>query len=250
MRSTESRVRIGARAALLFAVAALAAGCPAPGYHPGQKSETRRVLVFPLNVVAAMPRELIGGSRHVDQVMLDYLAERGMAVDTIGFADAQAAWHQGESDCRAEKKKGCDRFDGVAPFVARHQRAEHGYDMLLVPYLLLRGARTNGVVARFDGVERPLETTGYASGYAPDYPYPLFNAGRVRAASLRVFGFSPDGKKRFTGIGGLDVVDRIDASEQPGAYSIEARANVLGDPQQIREGVAIALRELLPRQRS
>ena len=116
------------------------------------------------------------------------------------------------------------------------------YDVLIVPYLLLRGARTNGSVASFDGVERPV----WGSEYAPDSPY-RFNGGRIRAASLKVFGYSPDGEKLFDGIGGLDVVDRVEASDEPGAYSIEVRENVLGDPEAIREGVARALHWLVPR---
>jgi hypothetical protein len=233
-------VRIAGCGALLAAVASLVSGCPAPGYDPHRKTEIERALVLPLNVVAAMPRELSGGARHVDKILLDYLAERGKSVQTIGFSDAVAAWRAGESDCRSAATKGCDRFARVAPFAARRLRADHEYDVLIVPYLLLRGARTNGEVASFDGVKRPVESLRYAS------PYPL-GGGRIRAASLKVFGFAPDGKKMFDGIGGLDVVDRIEASEPPGAYTVEVREHVLGDPEAIREGVARALSPLVPR---
>jgi hypothetical protein len=236
-------IRIAGCAALLFAVASLAVGCPAPGYHPHGRPEVQRALVLPLNVVAAMPGELTGGARHVDRSLLDYLAERGKSVQTIGFKDAVAAWRAGESDCRAAAAKGCDRFASVAPFAARRLRADHDYDVLIVPYLLLRGARTNGEVASFDGVKRSVQVSGYAG-----YPYPL--SGRIRAASLKVFGFSPDGKKMFDGIGGLEVVDQIEASDRPGAYTTQVRDNVLRDPDAIREGVARALSPLIPRPKS
>ena len=218
-------------------------GCPAPGYHPHGRPEIERALVLPLNVVAAMPKEVAGGARRVDRILLDYLAQRGKSVQTIGFRDAVAAWQAGESDCRSAAAKGCDRFTRVAAYAARRLRADHDYDVLIVPYLLLRGAKTDGREASFDGVERPVRM----SGYAPDSPYG-YARGRIRAVSLKVYGFSPDGKKMFDGIGGLDVVDRIEASdERPGAYDIEVRENVLSDPEAIREGVARALSPFVPR---
>ena len=235
-----SQVVIAGRAALLFAVASLAWGCPAPGYRPSEKDAVERVLVLPLNVVAAMPEELSGGARHVDRILLDYLAERGMAVQTIGFQDAVAAWRAGESDCQPEAKR-CDRFLDVAPFVARRLRAGHDYDVMLVPYLLLRGARTDGEVASFDGVKRLV-----SPGFPADAPL-WMSRSRIRAASVKVFGFAPDGKRIFAGIGGLDVVDQIETSGDYGAYTIEVRENVLGDSEAIREGVARALHRLVPR---
>jgi hypothetical protein len=250
-----SRPRRTARAALVVAVASLVFGCPAPGYHPKHGGEVERVLVLPLNVVAAMPKELVGGARQVDRILLDYLAERGKSVETTSFADAVAAWHAGEGDCRSEGKERCDRFLGVAPYTARRLRAQHDYDVLIVPYLLMRGARTNGVEATFDDVKRTVETPAYG----PDGPLWLAR-NRIRAASLKVYGFASDGDKVFAGIGGLDVVDRVEVSRDDGSngpyqnpypytYTVHVRDNLLGDPAMIREGVALALRRLVPRDR-
>jgi hypothetical protein len=218
------------------------------------------VLVLPLNLVAELPEELAAGARRVDEIQLDYLAERGKSVSTIGWKDAAAAWRASESECRSAATKGCDRFDRVAPFAARRLRADHDYDVLIVPYLLLRGARTNGYVASFDGVERSVKGPPYAPygpygygpyGYGYGYGWGAYGWGgsRIRAASLKVFGYSPDGKKVFDGIGGLDVVDQIEASEENGAYTAEVRENVLGDSNAIREGVARALSPFVPRPR-
>jgi len=257
-----SRVRIAGRATLLFALALQAWGCPAPGYDPNWRSRADRMLVLPLNVVAAMPREVAGSAHRVDRVMLDYLAQRGKSVDTIGFSDATAAWGDGERDCRAARPKGCERFERVAPFAARRLRSDHDYDVLVVPYLLLRGARTNGYVASFDGAERTVKTP-YGAPYGPypygpypygPYPYSYgvypFGGPRIRAVSLKVFGYSADGNELFDGIGGLDVVDEFEASDEaPGAYSIEVRENVLRNSDEIREGVARAFSNFVPEPR-
>ena len=245
MNATRRRswARIAARAALLAAIAS--PGCHAPGHDPQWRSKAERTLVLPLNLVAAMPEELAGRARRVDEILVDHLAERGQAVDTIGFREASAAWRAGEDDCRVAAEKSCDRFARVAPYVARRLRTEHDYDVLIVPYLLLRGARTNGEVASFDGVRRSVQVPGSAS------VGPFRFRGRIRAASLKLFGFSPDGIEVFDGIGGLDVVDRIEASsDEPGTYTVEVREDVLGDSDAIREGVARALSPFLPRPRS
>src|SRR5688500_15434128 len=135
-----------------------------------------------------MPDELIEGSSDVDDVLLDYLAARGKSVQTVGFADATTAWRASEGDCRAAAAKGCDRFLRVASYAAQRLRADHDFDVLIVPYLLLRGARTNGYTASFDGVERTLKSPSYGPygpyGY-PYGPYPYgygFGGARIRAA--------------------------------------------------------------------
>ena len=238
------RARIGARVALVAALASLVGGCPAPGYNPNARAEVERVLVLPLNVVAAMPRELADGARGVDRILLDYLAESGKAVEPMAYGDSFAAWRAGENECRAQEKS-CDRFADVAPFVARRLRANHDYDVLIVPYLLLRGARTNGEVATFDGVRRPVD-----AGLPPTGPLWLAQ-NRIRAASIKVYGFHPDGKKMFAGIGGIELVDRIELSREqqpypyPYPYTVEVRQDVLRDAATIREGIAIALRALV-----
>ena len=257
MNGRRSSARFAAGAALLAALASLA--CPAPGYDPNWRSQTQRTLVLPLNIVAEMPDELIEGSPNVDDVLLDYLAARGKSVQTIGFAEATTAWRASEADCRAAVAKGCDRFLRVASYAAQRLRADRDFDVLVVPYLLLRGARTNGYVASFDGVERTLKSPSYGQygpyGY-PYGPYPYgygygFGGPRIRAASLKVYGFSSQGKRLFDGIGGLDVVDQIEASDEgSGAYSIVVRENVLRDKNLIGEGVARALSHFVPPDRS
>jgi len=233
----------------------LVSGCPAPGWDPDWKSKAEHVLVLPLNLVAAMPEEVVGRSESVDDVMLDYLAKHGKSVRAIGFEKATAAWREGEGDCRSAEPKGCDRFARVAPFAARRLRATHEYDVMLVPYLLLRGARTNGYTASFDGVERRVKIWNYPVngpyGYGP-YPYgpyayePWFGGSRIRAVSLKVFGYSAEGQKLFDGIGGIDVVDQFEPSEEYG-YTVEVREKLLRDPSAIYEGVTRALARFVPR---
>jgi hypothetical protein len=251
-----STVRNASLAALLATMASLVSGCPAPGYDPNWKSKAQRVLVLPLNLVAEMPAEVEDRAPRVDEIMLDYLSQSGKSVSTIGFRDASAAWRASESDCRSAATKDCERFLRVAPYAARHLRADHEYDVVIVPYLLLRGARTNGYLASFDGVERPMK--GYPAygpyGYGPygyGYPYGYgpygFSGGRIRAVSLKVYGFSAEGKRLFDGIGGLDVVDQIEASDE--GYTSAVRENVLSESHEIREGVARALSNFVPRPR-
>lgn len=239
--------RIAGRAALVAAVAAwVVCGCAAPRNHLYRKSgaDFERALVLPLNLVAAMPEELAGRAKRVDKALLGYLAEHGKATLTIGFADASAAWRAGEAECRSQARKRCDRFAGVAPFVARHLRVKHDYQTLIIPYLFLHTARSRGNTARWHGVERVVEKSG--PGFGPDGPL-RYVRGDIRAASLKVFAFAADGEKIFEGIGGLDLVDRVYAYSEFEPHRIEVREDLLGDPVQIREGVELAVERLVPR---
>ncbi len=233
------------RAALIAAVAGIVCGCAAPRNHLYRKSgaDFERALVLPLNLVAAMPEELAGRANRVDKALLGYLAERGKAIEAIGFADASAAWRASEAECRSQAEKRCDRFAGVAPFMARHLRTNHDYQTLIIPYLLLRTARSRSDTAAWDGVKRPVEKSG--RGFGPDGQM-RFVRGEIRAASLEVFAFSAEGEKVFQGVGGLDLVDRLHGTNDFDPYDIEVREDVLGDEQMIREGVALALEPLVP----
>src|SRR5262245_17655473 len=241
-----SRARLVGCAALFAAAAWIACGCAAPRNHLYRKSgaDFHRTFVLPLNVVAAMPRELAHRADEVEKTLLGYLSERGKGVETMGFDDAVAAWRASEQDCRSQDAKGCDRFAGVAPFMAQHLRSGHEFETLIIPYLFLRTARSDSDTARWHGVERPVDKTG--PGFGPQGPMRLLK-GEFRAASLKVFAFSADGKKVFEGVGGLDLVDRVSAPDEYLAYRIEVREDVLADPQQVREGIALALEDLVPR---
>jgi len=241
---SRSPIRIVWRAAL---IAAVACGCAAPRNHLYQKSgaQFERALVLPLNLVAAMPAEVAGGSRRVDEALLGYLAERGKAVEAMKYADALAAWRAAESECRAQSHEDCDHFAGVAPIMAQRLRRDHDYQTLIIPYLRFHAARTGSSTAKWHGVKRSVEKTG--SGFGPGGSARLVR-GEIRAVSLSVLAFSAEGKKIFEGVGGLDLVDRLRA---PGDayqdYSVDVREDVLGDEQMLREGVELALDPLVPR---
>lgn len=241
--------RIVGRAALIAVVASVACGCAAPRNHLHRKSAAgfERALVLPLNLVAAMPEDLAARAKQVDQALLSYLAERGKATLTIGFTDAGAAWRASEAECRSQAQRHCDRFAGVAPFMARRLRSDHDYQVLIIPYLFVRTARSGRNTAAWDGVKRPVEKAG--PGFGPDGPIRLVR-GQIRAASLKVFAFSAEGEKVFDGVGGLDLVDRVYGYSEYEPYRIEVREDVLGDPQMLREGVELALDRLVPRSKA
>ena len=68
-----SRARIVRCAARIAAVAWIASGCAAPRNHLYREtaSDFQRAFVLPLNVVAAMPRELAGKADGVEKELLD-----------------------------------------------------------------------------------------------------------------------------------------------------------------------------------
>ena len=96
-------------------------------------------------------------------------------------------------------------------FMAQRLRTDHDYQTLIIPYLLLRNARSGSNECRWHGVRRPVEKSG--SGFDEGGPARLVRAD-IRAASLKVFAFSADGERVFEGVGGLDLVDRVSADDE------------------------------------
>ncbi len=246
---TDTRVQLRAgivgRAALLAAAIALISGCAAPRNHLYRRSaaDFERAIVLPLNLVSKMPGELIDSARYVDRALLDYLAQHGKAVEAIGFSDASAAWRASEAECRSQGKKDCNRFAGVARFMAQHLRRDRDFQILIIPYLFVRSSRMASGLSRWHGVERTVERVG--KGYAADTP-PRQLRGDIRAASLKVFAFSAEGERVFEGVGGLELVDRLYAPEGYTDYDVELRDDLFQHPEPLREGVALALEHLVP----
>lgn len=250
MSETSVRFRqpIVRRIAVVAALALLAEGCatsPQNRLYRPAGADLQRVLLLPLNVVIAMPGELTSGAKRVDQALHGYLAERGKSIETLGLAEARKAWLASAMECKAVGR-GCRGFDGAARVLARHLRENREYELLIVPYLLLRPARMRLNNVAWDGVERRIERIGESN----DGGFEL-DSGSIEAPSLAVFAFSSDGDKLFQGVGGLDLAHRLVFPPKRGSqalrWTFELRDDLFSDPALLREGVAVALDPLLPR---
>ena len=236
------------RIAALAALSWLATACPAASVnrvYEKQSASFHSALVLPLNVMAAMPGELHAGSDRVEVALDDYLREHGRRVETIGYREARQAWRASVDDCRRESKD-CDDFEKPARLLAVRLSQGREHDLVIVPYLRFKLAENCTEHVHWDGVQRPVERTG--AGLAPEGPIAIRHV-EMRAVSLVVYAFTPDGAKAFYGDGGLEVVDRLRATDDDDVVVAEPRSDLFQNPEWLREGVAVALSPLIPRAR-
>ena len=242
----------GVVCAALFGLLSLACGSPSTGNRVSGDSHFERALLFPLNVVVAMPGELEAGAGRVDEALRGYLAERGRSVETLPYSEARSAWIESVKACMAAAAQGCKGFDGAGSLLAQRLADGREFDALIIPYLTMRPARMQLRSVKWDGVSRTLETVGEFQRSGDVELMNSFN-GTTQAPSLAVFVFSHQGRKMFQGVGGLDLAHRVRI--EPGKVTIadtrwnfELVQDVFSDPEHLREGVAIAFYPLLAKE--
>lgn len=239
-------------AAALLLLLATACGSPSSGNRVSGDAQFERALLFPLNVVIAMPGELEPGAGRVDAAVRGYLAERGRSVDTMPYSEARTAWIESVKTCKAAGAQGCKDFEGAASMLAQRLGQQREFDVVIVPFLTMRPARMQYRSVKWDGVTRSIELVGEQQRAGSIQLDNSFN-GPTQAPSLAVFVFSKQGRKLFQGVGGLDLVHRVVV--QPGKVTIadtrwrfEPLPDVFANPENLREGVAVAFSPLLAKE--
>lgn len=232
---------------------ASACGGASTGNRVSGDAQFERALLFPLNVVVAMPGALEGGAGRVDEAVRSYLTERGRHVDTMPFSEARSAWVASVKECIAAASSGCKGFDGAASLLAKRLADGREFDALIIPYLAMRPARMQMRNVKWDGVSRTLETIGEPTKSGDIDLSGSFN-GQTQAPSLAVFVFSKQGRKMFQGVGGLDLAHRVRMDPGRGITIMDTRWNfellpdVFANPENLREGVAVAFYPLLAKE--
>jgi hypothetical protein len=214
---------------------------PAPATAPAPGSPTR-VLLFPLNVAVALPTEVEAGVGPVSSELRAYLEGCGLAVETIELGAARDAWLRAAVAHKGEVGPEKMSFEGAASTLARQLRETRTFDALLVPWIAMRAARMRGGSVSWDGVKRKLDLAGDTGNRGIRWALNRLQL-YVKAPSLQVAGFSPQGDKLFEGIGGLDLVDEaeLDVSAAKIHFDMTPKAEILQDRKHLREGIAIAL---------
>ena len=205
-------------------------------------ADFRTALVLPLNVMAAMPTDLRAGSENVEAALQAYLREHGRNVETMSYSEARRAWRAAVDDCRSQGLP-CDDFEVPARLLAMRLRESRVYDLVILPYLRFKLAQNCTEHVHWDGVERPVQQAGH--GLYPEGPIVLRHV-EMRAVSLEIYALTRDGAKAFEGDGGLEVVDRLRVENDEDLVVAYPRDDLFENPEWLREGVAVALKPLLP----
>jgi len=241
--------RVRATLVAAVAVALLTAGCA------GGNTVTRGfkgapavddVVLFPLNVVVPLPPGVETAAPSVDAAIREYLDAHDKRVQAPTPEEAQAAWLASAKALKAEVGASQMSFEGAAAMLARRLHAEQRFDALVLPWIALRPAKVRGRTVTWDGVTRTLKLVnpeGRSLQVLKDFQT------QAVAPSLQLAVFSPDGRKLFEGVGGLDLLHALVLEGEPTRIDAELlpRAQVFADRTPVNEGIAVAFDPFLPR---
>jgi len=207
----------------------------------------QRVLLFPLNVVAALPTEVESGVVVVSEELSADLEARGLEVESVELGAARDAWLQSALALKAEAGPAGMSFDGAASMLARRLAATRPFDVLVLPWIVVGPAtmRTAGVVA-WDGIRRKIQLAAVEGERRPSWAFKRFreqySGAPFPASSLMVAVFSSAGDKLCAGAGGLELlVDVLLEMEARAVYfDLVPRPETFGDRDHLREGIAHA----------
>ena len=235
--------------AAALAVALLAGGCAgrnsvARGYAGAAALDD--LALFPLNVVVPLPPGLEAAAPTVDAAIRAYLDAHEKRVRAPSFDAAQAAWLASAQALKAEVGASQMSFEGAAATLARRMHAQEPFDALVLPWIALRPAKVRGRTVSWDGVTRTLKVVnpeGRSLQVLRDFQ------AEAAAPSLQLAVFSPDGRKLFEGVGGLDLQHALVLEGEPTRIDAELlpRAQVFADRTPVAEGIAVAFDPFLPR---
>ncbi len=210
-------------------------GCARTPEHPFTLAPGRdgrsapRVLLARVNALAPLPAaELGAGAERVFVHVREFLAGCGISGSVV---DASKLLRAALQASRNTGQLSVD-LSSLPPSAIRELLAEGDapFDALVLPEIVIRRAELNGQLARWDGVMRvPPGSAGWRW------------SGTTSVASLRVQIFAADGERIFEGFGGLDVLFRPVISEKR-MVPVE---NLLANPRNLREGVAVAFHPYL-----
>jgi hypothetical protein len=240
------------RSATVLLAALSLAGCAGSGHRDAtaQGASVQTIVLFPLNVVSAMPSELEEGAPYVEAELQKYLEVSGKSIVRPGLADAQKEWVASAAALRDEVGPDAMSFEGAARHLAQRLRAHQEYDVLVMPSLTFRPARLRTRRVSWDGVDRRLETVGEPSHSGNIILANTFH-GEMLAPSLAVFVFSSSGELLFQGMGGLDLAHRARIVEgkwmSDVRWQLEVRPELFTDAPLLREGISVAFDPFLPR---
>lgn len=207
-------------------------------------SVARVLLVLPLNVTMAMPKDLEGPSLAVWAEIENYLRAHGKQLKTVSYQDARRLWLVSVGRVRRSEQHDAADFATAAKLLTLELRRHTEFDALVVPSVFIQQASIAGTRAVWDGVSRPIEIR---RNHRKIRRNRLHASRTARSASLHVAVFDASGRMVHEGQGGLDLLVRAQFDEGLSEdmatskfWYFEGRPEFFDDPALLHEGVAKA----------
>jgi hypothetical protein len=213
----------------------------AGGQGPSDGEGGLRVAIAPLNLATPVAPGLEDAEGRVGDELIRYLQGRGAHVGIVHRDDALRTWDQALRLLGDRITDPEERLASVAAVftLALREQGTFEFDLLVFPSLVFRDARVRGRTASWDGVRRRLRVR--ASRDASSLPFFRDWDGEISGLSLQVEVYEPDGRHVFEGFGGLDLTHDPVLVGSAVAPRMLPQAEILENPEHVREGVARAL---------
>lgn len=237
------------------AFAAILLGCanaapPSPKSTVLAGTSANVIVLLPLNVTAAMPRDLKAASPAIFEELSDYLQAQGARLKTVAYPSARQLWLASIREARTGKEGARAGFDEAAHIFVGKLASYADFDTVIVPSLFLQGAAVSGRTATWDGVERALDIE--PGRWKDALPDEIQLVGLAPAASLHAVILDARGNKVQEAQGGLALLDGIRVLGPPDSvlggqnYELVPRPDPFASRSDVREGIALALAPFLP----
>ncbi|MBY0401356.1 hypothetical protein K2X89_13740 [Myxococcota bacterium] len=201
---------------------------------PGQQHHAglAKALLVPLDYTNTEPVKGLNVSNdRIAALIVAHLESKGIQVERVDPARFRAIADQALRDVQAERKAGVSgvvsariEFGDVVPRVL--EKLETKPDLVVSGNVVMRTGEWNGGrTLVWDGVRRRDRTAGSMSW-----------TGQSSAASLEIAVYAQDGKRLFSGYGGLDHVFQFNLQKK----IMEIRENLLQDEENLAEGICVA----------
>lgn len=242
--------------ALLVTAAVLAAGCSSARYNPTAydyyidqealaATPIKKVVLASVNVSGEPTRSMLRDSvAKIDAEVTDYLQKNGYVIAPAHIFNN--AWQQALLTYGDFYDPTSGRVDkqGWQQVMAATMKALQGSDIDAIVFtdLIEHEVQHSGGLnhyARWYGVTREPATEGSSASVAADFNWNQL----IKAASLVVTIYTPDGKPLFTSRGGLDTLYAINSRKSNSSFV--RRSKVLSRNQYIEEGVELAFHPLI-----
>ncbi|MDJ0847752.1 MAG: hypothetical protein QNK04_05125 [Myxococcota bacterium] len=202
-----------------------------------------RLLVAPLNLGVTPPQGFEADPAPVWDALLGYLRTLDRQVAVLDPIGAERAWLEVTRDL--EEAGEPLELEAVSAAFARRVQEDTSYAALVLPSIVARRARLSGYSARWDGVRRgvpvpALLRAGAEVDLGPGFATRITGySGSLVGASLYVALLTPDGGVASEGVGGLDLLQRVDGESTFGTsnWHLEPRSEPYANPRHLLEGI-------------
>jgi len=217
----------------------LLAGCATSIQHdyelsPGKtfSKNQSRALLLPINEIEAVPEGLEVGEEIVFEQLKSYLESKGLSIETTNTYDyrlaansATESVHNERLSAKSNSISGEIEYSSIVPGLLAN--LDSNADLLILTNMVIRtGESTGGRTTHWDGVKRRIAV-----------PARMRMTGTESVASIFVSVYQRDGKRVFSGYGGLDLLFAPNMREE----KYELISDRLQNVEHIREGVCVAL---------